>query len=82
MQNVCLDSYISSYLCFLNTPRLHKSNCTINIDLVVLDTHDCRQHHKMHNGLTLRLKFYFEKKNELIYDIYTFENILLDKAIV
>ena len=28
-----------------------------------------RQQHKMHNSLTLSLKFYFEKKNEFIYAI-------------
>ena len=33
----------------------------------------------MHNSLTLSLKFYFEKKNELIYAIYTFKNIRFDK---
>ena len=41
MQNVCLDSYMNGSLCFLNTPRLHKSNYTINIHLVVRDMHGC-----------------------------------------
>ena len=54
------------------TAKLHKSNCTINIDLAVWACMVARQQHKMFNGLTLNLKFYFEKTNELVYAIYTF----------
>ena len=34
----------------------------------------------MQNGLILRLKFYFEKENELISTIYIFNDIYFDKA--
>ena len=38
---VYLDTYISGCLCGLNTSRLHKSNCTIYIDLVVWNMNGC-----------------------------------------
>ena len=55
MQYVYLDTYISGCLCGLNTSMLHKSNCTIYIDLAVWNI-------KLENCLILSLKFYFERK--------------------
>ena len=40
-----------------------------------------RQQDKMHSGLTFSLKFYFEKEKEVMYDIYTFKNILFVKDV-
>ena len=41
MQYVYLDSYISGFLCGLNTPRLYESNYTICIELVVWNKRGC-----------------------------------------
>ena len=37
----CLDSYINVCLCCLNTPMLHKSNYTININLAAWNMRGC-----------------------------------------
>ena len=58
MQYVCL--------CCLNTPMLHTSNYTINTKLVVWNVWLLSNNRKVHHGLILSVKFYFEKKNELI----------------
>ena len=72
MQYVYLDTYISAYLCGLNTSTLHKINYTIYNDLVVWNMHGCLlgNYRKLENGLILSLKFYFGKNNKLKLTIY------------
>ena len=64
----------------LITPRLHKSNSIINIKLVLWNVWLLGSRN-MQNGVISSLKFYCEKKNELISTIYTANYILFDKAI-
>ena len=66
MQYVYLDTYTSGSLCDLKRTRLHKSNYTIYIDLVVLEhAWLLGNYKKLENSLILSLKFWFGKKNKL-----------------